>query len=196
MQGHCTIVGGIRTHKRLSSRERSWEKEEKDMRVSEVSIRCSSSLLTLIMLLVLTSCQGTSAAKAAEEVTFDVDRHIAAWVSLWNTYELSKVDELFLTDDRVTYFSSEKEGLIRGIEALREHHQGFGFVEGGKPAEKELWMEELQSDVFGSTAVVTGIWYFGSRADDRDKIQHGPVTFVYAQEGEEFKLAHLHFANY
>jgi ketosteroid isomerase-like protein len=148
------------------------------------------------VLLALTSCYGPNEVKAVEEVTFDVDRQIAAWVSLWNTYELSKVDELFLTDDRVTYFSSEKEGLIRGIEAVREHHRGFGFVEGGKPAEKELWIEELQSDVFGSTAVVTGIWFFGSRDDDRDEIQHGPVTFVYVREGEAFKLAHLHFANY
>ncbi len=166
------------------------------MRVSKVSIRRSSSLLCLFVLLALPSCQGPSEVKAVEEVPFDVDRHIAAWVSLWNTYDLSKVDELFLTDDRVTYFSSEKEGLIRGIEAVREHHRGFGFVEGGKPAEKELWMEELQSDVFGTTAVVTGIWFFGSRADDRDEVQHGPVTFVYAMEDEEFKLAHLHFANY
>ncbi len=166
------------------------------MMISRPSVHRLSSMVCLFMLLVLTSCHGPSKVKAVEEVSFDVDRHITSWVSLWNTYELSRVDELFLTDDRVTYFSSEKEGLIRGIEALREHHRGFGFVEGGKPAEKELWMEELQSDVFGSTAVVTGIWYFGSRADDREKVQHGPVTFVYAREGEEFKLAHLHFANY
>jgi ketosteroid isomerase-like protein len=166
------------------------------MSLSKTASRRSSSWVCLFALLALASCQGSNEVKAVEEVSFDVDRHIETWVSLWNTYELSKVDELFLTDDRVTYFSSEKEGLIRGIDAVREHHRGFGFVEGGKPAEKELWMEELQSDVFGSTAVVTGIWFFGSRAEDRDKIQHGPVTFVYAKEGDDFKLAHLHFANY
>jgi hypothetical protein len=27
-------------------------------------------------------------------------------------------------------------------------------------------------------------------------VQHGPVTFVYVQEGEDYRLAHLHFANY
>ena len=166
------------------------------MMVPRRSVRRLSLLVCPLVLLALPSCQSPGEVKAVEEVSFDVDRHITAWVSLWNTYELSKVDELFLTDDRVTYFSSEKEGLVRGIEAVREHHRGFGFVEGGKPAEKELWMEELQSNVFGSTAVVTGIWYFGSRADDRDKVQHGPVTFVYAREDDEFKLAHLHFANY
>ena len=166
------------------------------MSASKIAFRPFSPLLCLFALLALTCCQGPNEVKAVEEVSFDVDRHITAWVSLWNTYELSKVDELFLTDNRVTYFSSEKEGLIRGIEAVREHHRGFGFIEGGKPAEKELWMEELQSEVFGSTAVVTGIWYFGSRTDNRDKVQHGPVTFVYTRKGDEFKLAHLHFANY
>jgi hypothetical protein len=29
------------------------------------------------------------------------------WVALWNCYDLSRVPELFLNDERVTYFSSE-----------------------------------------------------------------------------------------
>ena len=47
-----------------------------------------------------------------------VERALDRWVELWNTYNLDMVEELFLTDDRVTYFSSEKRGLIEGYEAL------------------------------------------------------------------------------
>lgn len=39
---------------------------------------------------------------------------------MWNSYDLTLVDHLFLADAYVTYFSSEKEGLITGIEALRD----------------------------------------------------------------------------
>jgi len=51
---------------------------------------------------------------------------------MWNSYDLSMVDTLFLTDDRLTYLSSKMEGVIRGVENVREHHRGFGFVVGGK----------------------------------------------------------------
>ena len=137
-----------------------------------------------------------SPAEAAQEMTFDAQPHIDAWVALWNSYDLTLVDELFVTDSRLTYFSSEKEGVIQGIEAVREHHRGFGFVEGGKPAEKELWVEDIVTSSFGTSAVVSSIWYFGDRTQDREMVQHGPVTFVYVLEGSDYRLAHLHFANY
>lgn len=127
---------------------------------------------------------------------FDAREHVDAWVELWNTYDLSLVDELFVTDSRVTYFSSEKEGLIQGFEAIREHHRGFGFVDGGKEPESELWVEEQVVKTFGTTAVVGGVWYFGDRRRPRETVQHGPVTFVYVLEEGDYRLAHLHFANY
>jgi len=100
------------------------------------------------------------AAWVQTDVEFDTDRYVAAWVEMWNSYDLSMVDRLFLTDSRVTYFSSEKEGLITGIETVREHHREFGFVEGGKEQDNRLWVEELHTSVFGPTAIVTGIWFF------------------------------------
>jgi hypothetical protein len=130
------------------------------------------------------------------QLGFDTQKHVDAWLELWSTYDLNLVDELFLTDENVSYFSSEKEGLILGIDAVREHHRGFGFVEGGKSAESELWVEDVYSYVHGPTAIVTGIWYFGDRSEERDKIQHGPMTFVYVQKSGEFRLAHLNFSNY
>lgn len=139
---------------------------------------------------------GTSSRDDTITSAPDVGEHVEAWVAFWNSYDLDRVDELFLTDDTVTYFSSEKEGLIRGIDAVREHHRSFGFVEGGKAAENELWLEDLHSHVYGSAAVVTAIWYFGNRSDDGDKVQRGPMTLVYVRQRDDYRLAHLHFARY
>lgn len=132
---------------------------------------------------------------AAQEKAFDMEELIGRWVAMWNTYDLGQVEELFLTNDKVTYFSSEKQGLVRGIDAVREHHRGFGFVPGGHAPERELWVEDVEADAFGTSAVVTAVWYFGDRAE-RAKAQRGPMTFVYVLDGSEFRLAHLHFANY
>ena len=59
------------------------------------------------------------------------DAQLERWVEMWNSYDLDEVNELFLDDPGLTYFSSEKEGVIRGMEAVLEHHRGFGFVPGG-----------------------------------------------------------------
>lgn len=127
---------------------------------------------------------------------FNTEEVVSAWVSMWNTYDLSLVDQLFLADARVTYFSSEKEGLIKGIEALREHHQGFGFVEGGKVQPNKLWVESLHTMVYGPVAIVNGVWFFRRGSDDSGEPQRGPVTIVYVQIGDEYRIAHMHFAHY
>ncbi len=127
---------------------------------------------------------------------FDTDEHMSAWVNLWNTYDLSLVDDLFLTDSTVTYFSSEREGLITGIDAVILHHEGFGFVPGGKIAEQELWVDDVHTATHGPTAIVTGMWYFGQRDNAPDEVQRGPFTFVYVLMGAEYRLAHLNFGTY
>ena len=78
-------------------------------------------------------------------IPFDTEKTVGAWVEFWNTYELSKVDELFVTDSSLTYLSSEKEGVMQGIDAIRDHHRGFGFVEGGKESANKLWVEDLHT---------------------------------------------------
>jgi len=127
------------------------------------------------------------------ELKFDEKKWVGAWVDMWNAYDLSQVKKLFLQDEELTYFSSEKEGVVKGIDAVLDHHKGFGFVEGGKVQDNKLWVENLYTAEFGSTAVVTGIWYF-QRPSGR--LQRGPVTFVYVRKEDEYRLAHLHFANY
>jgi hypothetical protein len=155
-------------------------------------------LLMIVLLLTLGWSSMTQNVSLASQAVpeFDAEAQVAAWVRLWATYDLSLVDELFLNDETVTYLSSEKRGLIRGIDAVREHHRGFGFVEGGTTPDNELWVEDIVSNVYGTTAVVTGVWFFGDRAQDRESLQQGPMTLVYALEGNEYRLAHLHFANY
>ena len=127
--------------------------------------------------------------------SFDADALVGRWVAMWNSYDLDEVDELFVTDGRVTYFSSEKQGVVRGIEAVREHHRGFGFVSGGRAADNALWIDAVRTDVFGESAVVTAIWHFGDEAD-KTQAQRGPMTMVYVAVGDDYRLAHLHFATY
>jgi hypothetical protein len=55
------------------------------------------------------------------------------------------VDKLFLKDSRLTYFSSAKQGIIKGIEAIRRHHEEFGFVEGGKVQRGPVTLVYVQS---------------------------------------------------
>jgi len=123
-----------------------------------------------------------------------VEKALERWIRLWNTYDLDMVEDLFLRDDRVTYFSSEKRGLIKGYEALVEHHRGFGFVEGGKDTGNRLWLEDVAIERFKGFAVVKANWLFRRKGSERD--QRGPVTIVYVDEGEGPRIAHAQFSNY
>ena len=123
----------------------------------------------------------------------DAEEWVEEWVKFWNTYDLDQVDELFLHDDRLSYFSSEKEGAIFGFDAVREHHKGFGFIPGGKEQPNKLWLEDLHFADLNSSVVVTGIWYF--QKPDSPK-QRGPVTIVYIRQGDRFRIAHMNFSEY
>jgi hypothetical protein len=70
---------------------------------------------------------------------FDMERVVGEWVNMWNRYDLSQVDGLFLDSDDLSYFSSDREGIIKGLVAVREHHRRFGFVPGGKKHGNKLW---------------------------------------------------------
>ena len=160
-------------------------------------------MLTLLLILNVGCANENKVSKKTKEdpieqpkVDFKAEELLNSWVSMWNTYDLSLVDKLFLTNSKATYLSSEKEGLIKGINAVRNHHEGFGFVKGGKVQENKLWLEDIQTEVFWPVAVVKGIWFFRRGPEDSGKIQRGPVTFVYVQSGNEYRIAHVHFSNY
>jgi ketosteroid isomerase-like protein len=116
------------------------------------------------------------------------------WVKFWNTYDLNQVERLFLKDDRVTYFSSEKQGVIKGYEALVRHHEGFGFVKGGKVQPNKLWIEGIDREDFGDSAIVCAVWFF--KRPSAESPQKGPVTIVYERAPDGWRIAHANFGNY
>lgn len=126
---------------------------------------------------------------------FDVESILSKWLNLWKTYDLDQVKDLFLKSEKLTYFSSETEGIIQGLEAVESHHVGFGFMSGGKPHDNKLWLEDINHNIFGDTVIVNGIWCFQRGTDQ--SIQRGPVTILYvlASEGN-YKIAHMNFGNY
>lgn len=119
---------------------------------------------------------------------------VDAWVKSWNTYDLSQVDSLFLPTSQVTYFSSEYEGAVKGIDKLREHHAGFGFVKGGKTQPNKLWLEDADTQAFEGCVIVTAIWCF--KRPSAATPQRGPVTIVYVPYKGEWRIAHANFGNY
>jgi ketosteroid isomerase-like protein len=136
---------------------------------------------------------GNTGSIFSSKVQFDAEKCVEKWVKFWNTYDLDQVDELFLQDDRLSYFSSEKEGAIFGFDSVREYHKGFGFIPGGKEQPNKLWVEDIHFADFNSTVIVTGIWCF--QKPDSPK-QRGPVTIVYIRQGDRFKIAHMNFSEY
>ncbi len=124
----------------------------------------------------------------------NVKEAVDRWVRFWNTYDLDEVEHLFLTDDRVTYFSSEYEGLIKGYGSLVKHHEGFGFIPGGKETGNRLWLEDVDIEEFNQTAVVKADWMFQRKGSD--KVQRGPVTIVYVTVDGAPRIAHAQFSNY
>ncbi len=119
---------------------------------------------------------------------------IHRWEKMWNSYDLSEVEHLFVTSENISYFSSEKIGIVQGIQAVVDHHVGFGFVKGGKSTEARLWLENISIEPIDQVAIVTGLWYF-QRTPETEK-QHGPVTFVLVGQQGKMKIQHVHFANY
>jgi ketosteroid isomerase-like protein len=122
-----------------------------------------------------------------------MDKIIDEWVEIWNNYDLNRVRDLFLDDERVTYFSSEKQGLIKSIDDLVIHHREFGFVEGGKDTGNKLWLEDIEIEAFGELVVVKADWIFQRKGSDNQ--QRGPVTLVYVKM-DIYRIAHAHFGNY
>lgn len=162
-------------------------------RFSVMAVLCLLSLVACTFQETPDEVNGT-AAEAAEASPTDL---VGTWVRMWNSYDLDQVEALFITDERVSYFSSEFEGAIQGFQRVLEHHEGFGFVPGGEERDTRLWTEDLSEARFGEMAVLTGIWYFqrGS-GEGAAPPQKGPVTFVCILREGEWRFAHMNFGNY
>ncbi|MDZ4716253.1 MAG: hypothetical protein SH819_12370 [Cytophagales bacterium] len=135
----------------------------------------------VLLLLCLSGAAVIAQPRSAREL-------VQAWEKSWNTYDLRAVHELFVTDSSVTYFSSEKPGLIHGFDSLYRHHVGFGFVEGGKSSANRLWLTEVRY----LEAAVTATWHFQRPGSPP---QRGPVTFILVRDGKGYRIGHAHFSN-
>ncbi len=123
---------------------------------------------------------------------------IKNWTIFWNTYDIDLIDDLFLDSTNLTYFSSEKKGLLKGIDEIKIHHQKFGFIRGGKATDAKLWLKDVNIEKYSKEVIVTAIWYF-KRDIESNQIQKGPVTIVLTpidEQETEYRIAHMHFANY
>jgi ketosteroid isomerase-like protein len=120
---------------------------------------------------------------------------LRSWTLFWNLYDLDMAGKLFVAGDAATYFSSEKPGLIRGFDALLEHHRGFGFVPGGKNADARLWLRDVDIKSGAETASAAAIWFFDRDVGGIGPLQRGPVTFILSREAGGWRIVHAHFSN-
>jgi len=120
---------------------------------------------------------------------------VDSWLDMWQTFDLDRVRDLFLDDDALTYFPSDTEGLIVGIDAVLNYHEGLGFSAGGFQPDSELWLEDVTIANLEESAVIGAIWYFGSRAN-RPAAGRGPLTMVLTRTSAGLRISHVHFGNY
>ena len=123
------------------------------------------------------------------------DALLEAWLGMWRRYDLDRVGQLFASDESVTYFASDREGLLEGIDAIRDYHAGLGFVAGGFQPEQELWLEEVAISDFGESAVIGAVWFFGNRVT-RQAAGRGPLTILLTRTPEGFRISHVNFGSY
>jgi hypothetical protein len=120
---------------------------------------------------------------------------LEGWLGMWREYDLDRVAELFVNDEALSYFPSDREGAIEGFAAVLEYHRGLGFTPGGFDPDNELWLEQVMISDFEDSAVVTAIWHFGARLT-RQITGRGPFTMVIARTGAGFRISHVALGNY
>ncbi len=120
---------------------------------------------------------------------------LESWLAMWRRYDLDRVDQLFVRDDALTYFPSDRQGLIEGINEVRAYHAALGFVSGGFQPQSELWLENVTIADFGESAVIGAIWYFGNRVN-RQAAGRGPLTMVFTRTSAGYLISHVNFGNY
>lgn len=155
-----------------------------------------SSLCVLLMVFCLNShflSSEDSLEQSKSPALKQVRQTMDHWVKFWNSYDLDELNQLFVTDHRLSYFSSEKAGLIQGYDQVRKHHQEFGFIPGGKKSPNRLWIKDLSVISEKDSATASATWYFKK---PKQILQFGPMTAVLIPVEETWKIIHMHFANH
>jgi len=120
-----------------------------------------------------------------------LDILITNWVRMWNTYDLNQIKKMFHQD--ITYFSSEKGHLLKGISELNNLHMKFGFKPGGKDSENKLWLEDICTQTYNNTGIVSAIWFFQTASG---VIQKGPISFISVNNDKNYKFIHVNVGKY
>ena len=124
-----------------------------------------------------------------------VQEAMEAWLELWRRYDLDRVGAVFLQDEALTYFAADAVGVLEGFDAVLAYHEGEGFVPGGFEPDQELWLEDPVIADFGESAVISGVWYLGSRIV-RSEAARGPLTMVVERTSAGHRISHLHMGSY
>jgi hypothetical protein len=114
---------------------------------------------------------------------------------MWNLYDLTLLYSLFSADPAPSYYSSEKRGLIHGLEPIVEHHRELGFMAGGKAQDNRLWLEDVHAQPLGTTAFVTARWFLDKNVGEDRPVEQGLATFVLIQAPDGYRIVHAHLAN-
>jgi len=120
---------------------------------------------------------------------------LEAWLEMWRRYDLDGLGDVFVDDPALTYFPSDGQTLLEGLDAVTAYHEGIGFVSGGFQPESELWLDDVTISDFGESAVVGAVWHFGSRVD-QGGVPRGPLTLVMSRTPQGLRITHVNFGNY
>jgi hypothetical protein len=113
----------------------------------------------------------TGTAFSQQSEVEKIKQSLESWQQVWASYDLDQLPELFVQDGNLSYFSSEKSGLIEGFGAVYQHHQGFGFEPGGKAHKNKLWLEKVKvTQVADEVFLVPAIWFFRVGAGDNPRL--------------------------
>ena len=118
-----------------------------------------------------------------------------SWTAMWSNYDLDLVDDLFLMDEALTFFPSDREGLIEGYSAVFGYLADLGFLPGGFDPPNEMWFEQITVSDFSESAVASAVWFFGDRLN-RTAARRGPLTLALTRVGNGLRISHVNFGNY
>ena len=80
------------------------------------------------------------------------------------------------------------------IEVVKAVHGYIPLLKGGKEIRSKLWLEEIDVEDLGDSAIVGAIWFF--KRSNTENPQTGPVTIVYERTTDGWRIAHANFGNY
>ena len=111
------------------------------------------------------------------------------WLAMWRRLDADRLGEVFLRDEALTYIAPDVPGRLEGFDAIAAHHEANGFVQGGRPAPEELWIEGPLVADFGDNAVITARWRRGNRVEGGG--QSGPLTIVAVRTSDGYRISHV-----